>query len=178
MKVAALIRFAVLATAFTPTAGWPQSPPDLELAEARGTIAGSGADAAKVGYSIRVPKGANLHRTGEVQDVYSRPFNSFVIWQVQVEKSPVRTLEAAVKDSTIPGRRSKPEGSAGEGGFQVVLRPTSPEVVDAEVRAYKIAGSDGVRARCSGPAKALTTLIEMCSTLQVLPAGSPTSSPR
>jgi hypothetical protein len=170
MKVAALIRFAVLVTAFTPAAGWPQSPPELELAEVKGTIAGSGADAAPVGYTIKVPKGANLHRLGQVQDAYSRPYNSFVIWQVHVEKTPVRTLEAAVKDATTPGRRSKPEGSEVEGGFQVVLRPTSSEVVDAEVRAYKIGTGGAVRARCSGPAKAIATLIEMCSTLKVLPA--------
>jgi hypothetical protein len=162
----------VLLLALATPAAWPQSPPALELADAEGTIAGTGGDSARVRYTIRVPKGANLHRLGEVQDVYSRPFNAFVIWQVQVEKSPVRTLEAAVKDSTIPGRRSKTEGSAVQDGFQVVLRPTSPDVVDAEVRAYKIGGSDAVRARCSGPAKALETLIQMCSTLQVLPAAA------
>ena len=173
---AVITRRTVLLLALATPAAWPQSPA-LELADAEGTIAGSGGDSSRVRYTIRVPKGANLHRTGEVQDIYSRPFNSFVIWQVQVEKSPVRTLEAAVKDSTIPGRRSKPEGSAVEGGFQVVLRPTSSDVVDAEVRAYKIGGSDAVRARCSGPAKALETLIQMCSTLQVLPAAA-TSSPR
>jgi hypothetical protein len=177
MKVPALIRSAVLVLTFATTTAWPQSPPALELADAEGTIAGTGGDSSQVRYTIRVPKGANLHRTGEVQDVYSRPFNSFVIWQVQVEKSPVRTLEAAVKDATIPGRRSKPEGSAVEGGFQVVIRPTSPDVVDAEVRAYKMSGSDAVRARCSGPAKALETLIQMCSALQVLPAAA-ASSPR
>jgi hypothetical protein len=170
MKVTALIRLAVLVTAFTPAAAWPQSPPALELAEAKGTIAGSGADPARIGYSIRVPKGANLNRLGEVQDSYSHRYNSFVSWQVQVEKSPVRTLEAAVQDSTIPGRRSKPEGSEVEGGYQVVLRPTSSDVVDAEVRAYRIGAGGGVRARCSGPAKAIATLIEMCSTLQVVPA--------
>jgi hypothetical protein len=173
---AVITRRTVLLLALITPAVWPQST-DLELAEAKGTIAGSGADAAKVGYAIRVPKGANLHRTGEVQDVYSRPFNSFVIWQVQVEKSPIRTLEAAVKDSTMPGRRSKPEGSAVEGGFQVVIRPTSPDVVDAEVRAYKIGESGAVRARCSGPAKALEILLQMCSALQVLPAAA-TSGPR
>jgi hypothetical protein len=93
-----------------------------------------------------------------------------VSWQVQVDKTPVRTLEDAVKDSTIPGRRTKPEGSAVDGGFQVVIRPISSDVVDAEVRTYKIGANAGVRARCSGPAKAITTLVDMCSTLQVLPA--------
>jgi hypothetical protein len=175
MKVSALIRLAVLVTAFAPVAAWPQSPP--ELAEAKGTIAGSGADPARIGYSIRVPKGANLNRLGEVQDSYSHRYNSFVSWQVQVEKSPVRTLEAAVQDSTIPGRRSKPEGSEVEGGYQVVLRPTSSDVVDAEVRAYQIGAGGAVRARCSGPAKAVTTLIEVCRTLKVLPPAPATSNP-
>ena len=165
---------AVLLALAAPAAG-VQSPPALELAEVKGTISGSGSDAAPVEYTIRVPKGANLHRLGEVQDAYSHPFNSFVIWQVQIEKTPVRTLETALKDSTIPGRRSKPEGSEVEGGFQVVLRPASPDVVDAEVRAYQIGAGGGVRARCSGPAKAITTLIEMCRTLKVLPAASATN---
>ena len=172
MKIAAPIRFAVLVTAFGPTGAGTQSPPALELAEVKGTISGSGTDGAPVGYTMRVPKDANLHRTGEVQDVYTRPFNSFVGWQVQIEKSPVRTLEAAVKESTIPGRLFKPEGSAIEGGFQVVRRPTDPSVVDAAVWTYKIGAAGGVRAQCSGPAKALATLAEMCATLQVAPAAS------
>ena len=159
----------VLLLALATPAAWPQSPPALELADVEQSIIGGG-DLARVRYTIRVPKGANLNRTGEQHDAYSLPFNSFVIWQVHVEKSPVRTLEAAVKESTIPGRRAKPDGSTVEGGFQVVLRPTSPDVVDAEVRTYKIGASGAVRARCSGPAKAVTTLLEMCSSLQVLPA--------
>jgi hypothetical protein len=57
-----------------------------------------------------------------------------------------------------------------EGGFQVVLRPSSPDVVDAEVRIYKVAANGGVRARCSGPAKAIDTLVEMCGALRLLPA--------
>jgi hypothetical protein len=159
---------ATLLLALATPAAWAQSPA-LELADAQGTITGGG-DAARVRYTIRVPKGANLNRTGEQRDAYSHPYNSFVSWQVQVDKTPVRTLDAAVKDATIPGRRTKPEGSAVDGGFQVVIRPTSPDVVDAEVRTYKIGANVGVRARCSGPAKALETLVEMCSTLQVLPA--------
>ena len=163
---------AALLLALAAPAAWPQSPPAVELADAEGTIAGTGGDSARVRYTIRVPKGANRHRTGEVQDVYTRPFNSFVSWQVQIEKSPVRTLEAAVKESTIPGRLFKPEGSAIEGGFQVVRRPTDPSVVDAEVWTYKVGAAGGVRAQCSGPAKALATLAEMCATLQVMPAAS------
>ena len=162
------IRRTVLLLALVTPAAWPQSPA-LELADAEGTITGGG-DAARVRYTIRVPKGASLNRTGEQRDAYSHPYNSFVSWQVQVDKTPVRTLDAAVKDSTIPGRRTKPEGSAVDGGFQVVLRPTSSDVVDAEVRAYKMAEGAAVRARCSGPAKELATLIEMCSALQVRPA--------
>ena len=161
-------RRAVLLLALVAPAAWPQSPA-LELANAEGTIIGGG-DLNRVRYAIRVPKDANLNKTGEQKDVYSRPFNSFVAWQVQVEKSPVRTLDAAVKDSTIAGRRSKPEGSEVERGFQVVLRPSSPDVVDAEVRAYKIGANGGVRARCSGPAKAIDTLVEMCGALRLLPA--------
>jgi len=160
-------RAALLLALATPAA-WAQSPA-LELADAQGTITGGG-DAVRVRYAIRVPKGANLNRTGEQRDAYSLPYNSFVSWQVQVDKTPVRTLEDAVKDATIPGKRTKPEGSAVDGGFQVVVRPTSPDVVDAEVRTYKIGAGAAVRARCSGPAKALTTLVEMCSTLHVLPA--------
>jgi hypothetical protein len=163
-----VIRRAALVLALATPAAWAQSPAP-ELADAQGTITGGG-DAVRVRYAIRVPKGANLNRTGEQRDAYSHPYNSFVSWQVQVDKTPVRTLEDAVKDSTIAGRRTKPEGSAVEGGFQVVIRPTSPDVVDAEVRTYKIGANAGVRARCSGPAKAITTLVDMCSTLQVLPA--------
>jgi len=162
----------VLLLALAAPAAWPQSPPTLELADAEGTIAGAGGESARLRYTIRVPKGANLHRTGEVQDVYSRPFNSFVSWQVRIERSPVRTLEAAVKESTVPGRLFKPEGSAIDGGFQVVRRPTDSSVVDAEVWTYKIGAAGGVRAQCSGPAKALATLAEMCATLQVAPAAS------
>jgi hypothetical protein len=162
------VRRTVLFLALVTPAAWPQSPA-LELADAEGTITGGG-DAARIRYTIRVPKGANLNRTGEQRDAYSYPYNSFVSWQVQVDKTPVRTLDAAVKDSTIPGRRTKPEGSAVDGGFQVVLRPSSSDVVDAEVRTYKIGEGAAVRARCSGPAKELSTLIEMCSTLQVRPA--------
>jgi hypothetical protein len=61
-----------------------------------------------------------------------------------------------------------------DGGFQVVIRPTSADVVDAEVRTYKIGAGAAVRARCSGPAKEVATLIAMCSTLQVQPAASAT----
>ena len=160
-------RAALLLALATPAA-WAQ-PPAPELADAQGTLTGGG-DAARVRYTIRVPKGANLNRTGEQRDAYSHPYNSFVSWQVQVDKTPVRTLDAAVKDSTLPGKRSKPEGSAVDDGFQVILRPSSDDVVDAEVRTYKIGASAGVRARCSGPAKAIATLVEMCSTLRVLPA--------
>jgi hypothetical protein len=160
-------RRAVLLLALAAPAAWPQ--PALELADAQGTLTGGG-DASRVRYTIRVPKGANLNRTGEQRDAYSHPYNSFVSWQVQVDKTPVRTLEAAVKDSTLPGRRSKPEGSAVDDGFQVILRPSSDDVVDAEVRTYKVGANAGVRARCSGPAKAVATLVEMCSTLRVLPA--------
>jgi hypothetical protein len=155
----------------TSPAAWPQSLTP-ELADVKGTIQGVGADVAPVGYAIRVPKGASLHRTGEVQDVYSSRYNSFVSWKVQVEKSPVRTLDAAIQESTIPGRLFKPEGSAIEGGFQVLRRPTSDAVVDAAVWTYKIGDAGGVRAQCSGPAKALEALAEMCTTLQVLPAAS------
>jgi hypothetical protein len=162
-----ITRRAVLLLALATPAAWAQSPA-VELADGQGTITGGG-DAVRVRYTIRVPKGANLNRTGEQRDAYSHPYNSFVSWQVQVDKTPVRTLEAALKDS-IPGRRAKPEGSAVDGGFQVVLRPSSADVVDAEVRTYKIGGNAGVRARCSGPAKEITTLIQMCSTLQVSPA--------
>jgi hypothetical protein len=167
MKVL-ITRRAVLILALATPAAWAQSPAP-ELADAQGTITGGG-DAARVRYAIRVPKGANLNRTGEQRDAYSHPYNSFVSWQVQVDKTPVRTLEAAIKDSTIPGKRTKPEGSAVDGGFQVVLHPSSADVVDAEVRVYRIGANAGVRARCSGPAKAISTLTEMCSTLQVLPA--------
>ena len=169
---AVFTRRAALLLALAAPAAWPQSPPTLELADAEGTIAGAGGESARVRYTIRVPRGANLHRTGEVQDVYSRPFNSFVSWQVRIERSPVRTLEAAVKESTVPGRRFKPEGSAIDGGFQVVRRPTDPSVVDAEVWTYKIGAAGGVRAQCAGPAKAVATLAEMCATLQVAPAAS------
>jgi len=172
MKVASLIRSAVLVLAFAPTAARPQSSA-LELADAEGTLTGGG-DAVRVRYTIRVPKGANLNRTGEQRDAYSHPYNSFVSWQVQVDKTPVRTLEAAVKDSTIPGRRTKPEESEVDGGFQVVLRPTSSDVVDAEVRTYKMGADGAVRARCSGPAKEIATLIEMCATLRALGAASAT----
>jgi hypothetical protein len=165
---AVLIRRTVLILALAAPAAWPQSPA-VELGDVEGTLIGGG-DLNRVHYTLRAPKGANLNRTGEQKDVYSRPFNSFVSWQVQVEKTPVRTLEEAVKDSTLPGRRSKPEGSAVEGGFQVVIRPSSDDVVDAEVRTYKVAANGAIRARCSGPAKAITTLVEMCSTLQVQPA--------
>src|SRR5258705_219583 len=106
-------RTVLLLTLATPAA-WPQ--PALELADAEGTITGGG-DAARVRYTIRVPKGANLNRTGEQRDAYSQPYNSFVSWQVQVDKTPVRTLEDAVKDATIPGRRTKPEGSRVDGGM-------------------------------------------------------------
>jgi hypothetical protein len=164
-------RRTVLLLALAAPAAWPQPAP--ELADAEGTITGGG-DAARVRYTIRVPKGANLNRTGEQRDAYSQPYNSFVSWQVQVDKTPVRTLEDAVKDATIPGRRTKPEGSAVDGGFQVVIRPTSADVVDAEVRTYKIGAGAAVRARCSGPAKEVATLIAMCSTLQVQPAASAT----
>jgi hypothetical protein len=163
---AVLIRRSVLILALAAPAAWPQS---VELADVEGTLIGGG-DLNRVHYTLRVPKEANLNRTGEQKDVYSRPFNSFVSWQVQVEKTPVRTLDAAVKDSTIAGRRSKPEGSEVEGGFQVVIRPSSDDVVDAEVRTYRVAANGAIRARCSGPAKAVATLIEMCSTLQVQPA--------
>ena len=163
-------RRAVLLLALVAPAAWPQSPA-LELANAEGTIIGGG-DLNRIRYAIRVPKGANLNRTGEQRDAYSHPYNSFVSWQVQVDKTPVRTLEDAVKDSTIPGRRTKPEGSAVDGGFQVVIRPTSADVVDAEVRTYKIGAGAAVRARCSGPAKEVATLIAMCSTLQALPPAS------
>ena len=162
-------RRTVLLLALAAPAAWAQPAP--ELADAEGTITGGG-DAARVRYTIRVPKGANLNRTGEQRDAYSHPYNSFVSWQVQVDKTPVRTLEDAVKDSTIPGRRTKPEGSAVDGGFQVVIRPTSADVVDAEVRTYKIGAGAAVRARCSGPAKEVATLIAMCSTLQALPPAS------
>ena len=162
------IRRTILLLALAAPAAWPQSP-TVELAGAEGTLIGGG-DLNRVRYTIRVPKDANLNRTGEQKDVYSRPFNSFVTWQVTVEKSPVRTLDAAVKDSTIAGRRSKPEGSEVEGGFQVVLRPSSADVVDAEVRAYKVGPNGAVRARCSGPAKAIDTLLEMCGALRVAAA--------
>jgi len=161
------IRRTILVLALVAPAAWPQ-PPAVELANVEGSLIGGG-DLSRVRYTIRVPKGANLNRTGEQRDAYSHPYSSFVSWQVQLEKSPVRTLDAAVKDSTIAGRRSKPEGSEVEGGFQVVLRPSSSDVVDAEVRAYKIGPTGAIRARCSGPAKAIDTLIEMCSSLRVLP---------
>jgi hypothetical protein len=45
-------------------------------------------------------------------------------------------------------------------------------VVDADAWTYKIGAAGGVRAQCSGPAKALATLAEMCATLQVLPVPS------
>lgn len=152
-------------------AAWPQSLTP-ELQDVKGTIQGVGSDAARVGYSIRVPKGANLGRTGEVQDVYSSRYNSFVSWKVQVEKTAVRTLDAAVQESTVPGRLFKPEGAAIEGGFQVLRRPTSDSVVDAAVWTYKVTDAGGVRAQCSGPAKALETLAQMCASLQVTPAAS------
>jgi hypothetical protein len=166
-----------LLLALAANAAWPQSP-SLELADAKGTIRGTGADSAPVGYTIRVPKGANLHRTGEVQDVYSSRYNSFVSWTVQIEKSPVRTLEDAIKESTIPGRLFKPEGSAVAGGFQVRRQPTDSSVVDAAVWTYKVGDAGGVRAQCSGPAKALDALAEMCATLQVGPPGAGALTPK
>jgi hypothetical protein len=149
-------------------AAWTQSlSPDLE--DAKGTIAGAGVEGGRIGYAIRVPKGAHLHRTGELQDVYSSPYNSFVTWKVQVETSPVRTLDAALKESTIANQLFKPEASTADGGFQVVRRPTSPSVVEASVWTYKIGEGGGVRAQCSGPAKAVDALVAMCATLQVTP---------
>ena len=148
---------------------WAQ-PLSPELEEVKGTIAGAGADAGRIGYSISVPKGAYLIRTGEWLDRYSSRYNSFVSWKVQVETSPVRTLEAALKDATSQGRSLKPEASAIEGGFQVVRRPTSDSIVDASVWTYKVGAAGGVRAQCSGPAKALDALVAMCATLQTGPA--------
>ena len=160
----AFTRHAVLLLALAAPAAWPAIPhPSWRMRRERSRAA---ATRMRVRYTIRVPKGANLNRTGEQRDAYSQPYNSFVSWQVQVDKTPVRTLEDAVKDATIPGRRTKPEGSAVDGGFQVVIRPTSADVVDAEVRTYKIGAGAAVRARCSGPAKEVATLIAMCSTLQ------------
>ena len=62
MKVATVTLLLALAA----PAAWPQ-PPAPELADAKGTIAGFGGDAARVGYTIRVPKGANLHRLEELK---------------------------------------------------------------------------------------------------------------
>jgi hypothetical protein len=166
MKVP-LTLMMVLASA----AAWPQ-PLSPELEDVKGTIAGVGADAGRVGYTIRVPKGAYLTRIGEFQDLYSSRYNSFVSWKVQVVASPVRTLEAALNDATTPGRSVKPDASAIEGGFQVVRRPISDSVVDASVWTYKVGELGGVRAQCSGPAKALDALTAMCATLQVVPAPS------
>jgi len=150
---------------------WPQSlSPELE--DVKNTIAGVGAAGGKVGYTIRVPKGAYLIRTGEWRDLYSSRHDAFVSWKVQIETSPVRTLEAALKDATPSSRTVKPEASAIEGGLQVVRRPTSDSVVDASVWTYKVGELGGVRAQCSGPAKALDALVAMCATLQVVPVPS------
>ena len=142
------------------------------LEDVKGSVAGLGADAGRIGYAIRVPKGAYLIRTGERQDLYSIRYNSFVSWKVQVEPSAVRTLEDALTDATIPGRLVKTEGSAIEGGFQVVRRPTSDSVVDASVWTYKAGEGGGLRAQCSGPVKAVATLAAMCATLRVVPVAS------
>jgi hypothetical protein len=150
---------------------WSQ-PLSPELEDVKGTIAGVGADGGKVGYAIRVPKGAYLIRTGDRQDQYSSRYDAFVSWKVQIEPSPVRTLEAALKDATPPNRTIKPEASAIEGGFQVVRRSTSDSVVDGSVWTYKVGELGGLRAQCSGPAKAVDALVAMCSTLQVIPAPS------
>jgi hypothetical protein len=149
-------------------AAWAQSlSPELE--EVKGTVTGPGAAAGGVGYTIRVPKGASVHRTGTVQDLYSKWHDPFASWKVQVETTPVRTLEAALKESTVSGRLFTPEGSAVEGGFQVLRRPTSSSVMDAAVWAYKVGEQGGVRAQCSGPAKAIEALTEMCSSLKLGP---------
>jgi len=150
-------------------AAWSQSlSPELE--DVKGTVTGSGAAAGGVGYTIRVPKGASLHRTGALQDLYSKWHDPFASWKVQVEATPVRTLEAALKESTTSGHLFKPEGSAVEGGFQVIRRPTSSSVVDAAVWAYRVGEQGGVRAQCSGPAKAIDTLVDMCASLKLVPA--------
>ena len=149
---------------------WPQSlSPELE--DVKGTITGVGASG-RVGYAIRVPKGSHLIRTGEYRDLYSSRHNAYVSWKVQIMTSPVRTLEGAREDATIAGQPVKAEASAIEGGFQVVRRPTSDSVVDASVWTYKVGEVGGVRAQCSGPAKALDTLMAMCATLQVGPAAA------
>jgi hypothetical protein len=150
---------------------WAQ-PLSPELEDVKGTIAGVGAEGGRVGYAIRVPKGSYLIRTGEVRDQYSSRHDAFVSWKVQIETSPVRTLDAALKDATPPSRTGKPEASAIEGGFQVVRRSTSDSVVDASVWTYRVGELGGVRAQCSGPAKALDALVAMCATLQVVPASS------
>jgi hypothetical protein len=157
-----------LAMVLASAVAWTQ-PLSPELEDVKGTIAGGGAEGGRVGYTIRVPKGAYLIHTGEWRDVYSSRYNSFVSFNVQVERSPVRTLEAALKDATPSGRNVKPEASAIEGGFQVVRRPTSDSVVDASVWTYKVGELGGVRAQCSGPAKAVDALVAMCATLQVVP---------
>jgi hypothetical protein len=159
----------MLALAAIPARAQPLSP---ELEEVKGTLVGGGADAGRLGYVMRVPKGAYLVRTGEQRDLYSIRYNAYVSWKVQVETSPVRTLEAAVKEATIPGRPVNPEGSAIEGGFQVVRRPTSDSVVEASVWTYKVGEGGGLRAQCSGPVKGVDALAAMCATLQVGVAAS------
>jgi len=76
-------------------------------------------------------------------------------------------MQAAAQEATVPGMLETVEPAKVEGGFEIVKKPTAG-AVGAEVWVYRNGRKAQARARCSGPAKQLAVLREMCGSLKVV----------
>jgi hypothetical protein len=145
---------------------WAQPKPALELEEGKGVVKGFG-DAPSASYTVRVPKGARADRSNDHIHNYTLDINSMISWLVQVDRTNVASLQAATQEATVPGMLETVEPAKVEGGFEIVKKPTSG-AIGAEVWVYRNGRKAQVRARCSGPAKQLAVLREMCGSLKVV----------
>jgi hypothetical protein len=159
----AAVAAALVAIGFGPLASAQQKP--LELEETKGVVKAFG-DAPSAGYSMRVPKGAKPNRTNDYDHTFELPINSMISWVVEVDRSAIARLDAAAKEATVPGMLYSVEPSKVEAGFQIVKKPTSG-AIGAEVWTIRNGRKAQVRARCTGPARDLATLLEICGSLKV-----------
>jgi hypothetical protein len=164
-KPKALVAVAALAVLGLAPQGFAQQKSGFELEETKGVVKAFG-DAPSAAYAIRVPKGANANRTNAYDHTFDLAINSMISWVVEVDRTKIATLEAAAKEATVPGMLYSVEPSKVDGGFQIVKKPTSG-AIGAEVWTIRNGKKSQARARCTGPAKELATLIEMCGSLRV-----------
>lgn len=167
MKVMAVLAVAVAAlppgTASAAQAG-------LELRDVRETKVFADIETdTPFGFSIQVPKGAELQQKDKSGYIYYKPVDpmiGFIVKVMPLGSDPFKSAEKATAYVKMMAAGSTiGETRKDAAGFTVLLKPMG---IGQDVWVFRNGKNAHAIAVCSGPAKMLSTLEAICGSLQVV----------